>query len=219
MAYLKGMSENKHHIDGGLVIMFEGIDGTGKTTQLALVEHMLKQDNWLVSTSRSPGGTPIGEALRTVMLQKQPRPAMTDLYIAAAIQEALIEAMNAERAAGKVILHDRGPLSIAAYQIYGGGVDESIGWHYVERGMNQLKPDLVIVYSCDPKEALRRAHQQSGTADYFTNQPLSYFERVAKGYQEVEKRYKVVVIDATASIDAVHERTMHYVNQLLGAKA
>src|ERR1700679_687500 len=122
------MNQNQRQISGGLLIMFEGIDGVGKTTQLNMVKEALGQQNWLISTARSPGGTPIGEDLRSVMLESHPRPPMTDLYIAAAIQEALIARTDEERADGPIMLHDRGPLSIAAYQIYGSGVDSAIGW-------------------------------------------------------------------------------------------
>lgn len=210
------MDENKRHIDGGVLVMFEGIDGVGKTTQLKLVEQALTQDNWRVTTSRSPGGTPIGEALRTALLEPVPRPSMTDLYIAAAIQEALIEAMDVSRDSGSVMLHDRGPLSIAAYQIYGGGIDASIGWSYVDDGMKRLKPDLVIMYTCDTKKALDRAHSKSKEGDFFENKPLDYFEKVASGYEAVAKRYPVVTIDASQSIEAIHAQTMEHINKLLG---
>jgi dTMP kinase len=212
------MNEDKKQASGGLLIMFEGIDGVGKTTQLNLVEQILKQNNWSVTISRSPGGTPIGEALRTVLLQPVPRPSMTDLYIAAAIQEALIESIDGERSSGSVMLHDRGPLSIAAYQIYGGGIEESIGWKYVDDGMKRLKPDLVIIYECDPQAAHDRIQQKSPQVDYFESKPLSYFEKVAGGYKQAAKRYPSLIIDASQSIDEVHNQTMQHINQLLDKK-
>jgi len=197
--------------------MFEGIDGVGKTTQIQLVEQALQQHDWLVTTSRSPGGTPIGEALRSVLLQPLPRPPMTDLYIATAIQDALIESMQTERSSGAVILHDRGPLSIAAYQIYGGGIDETIGWSHVDDGMKRLQPDLVIIYECSPAQALSRIQQKPG--DYFESKPLEYFERVATGYRQAAQRYPSISIDASQSIDAVHGQTMEHIERLLAAKA
>jgi dTMP kinase len=212
------MDENKKHVNSGLLIMFEGIDGVGKTTQLTLVEQALQQNNWLVKISRSPGGTPIGEALRTALLQPLPRPPMTDLYIAAAVQEALIESINDKRASGSIMLHDRGPLSIAAYQIYGGGIDPTIGWSHVARGMDQLKPDLVIIYECDPEVALNRAHQKSRDLDYFESKPISYFQKVAEGFREAAKRYPAVIVDATQPIDEVQTQTMQHIDQLLASK-
>jgi len=212
------MDEDKQVVAGGLLIMFEGIDGVGKTTQIEMAKQALQGQGWLVSTSRSPGGTPIGEALRSVLLEPLPRPAMTDLYIAAAIQESLIEFIESKRAAGPVMLHDRGPLSTAAYQIYGGGIDPLIGWSHVEHGMKRLKPDLIIMYECDPKVALSRVRQHSDKHDYFENQPLSYFERVAEGYKQALERYPGVVIDASQPIEQVHQETMQHISALLEEK-
>ena len=213
------MEPDKKHILGGLLVMFEGIDGVGKTTQLELVEKTLTDLRWDVVTSRSPGGTPIGEALRSVMLDTMARPPKTDLYISVAIQEALIEALSEKRAKNSVILLDRGPLSLAPYQIYGSGIEEALGWHYVDDGMNRLRPDLTIIYECDPKIAIERARQHSQKADYFESKPISYFERVADGYREAAKRYDAVTIDASQAIEAIHDETMHHITELLEQKS
>lgn len=199
----------------GLLIAFEGMDGVGKTTQLQLAEQQLTSQGLSVVSRRSPGGTPIGEALRNVLLQPTDRPPMTDLYIALAIQEALDEAIAVDRKAGAITLLDRSPLSIAAYQIYGSGIDEQTGWQYIDTYMKRLQPDLIVAYSCPPEEALRRAQQKSTTGDYFESMPLSYFERVAKGYEAALQRYSARTIDAAQPIDAVHQQTMEHINHLL----
>src|SRR4051794_4239442 len=95
-------------IDGGLVIIFEGIDGVGKTTQLNLVREELEAEGWAVYGTRNLGGTPIGEELRKTLLSSLERPETTNVYISAAIQEALVAAINGQREAGKIILLDRG---------------------------------------------------------------------------------------------------------------
>jgi dTMP kinase len=213
------MKDNTQQLSGGFLVMFEGMDGTGKTTQLQLAEQKLQHGNYSVTTKRTPGGTPIGEALRGVLLDSTPRPPMTDLYIALAIQEPLNEAIDVERQQGATILLDRGPLSIAAYQIYGSGIDEATGWRYVDEHMKHLQPDLVIVYDCEPQEALARARQKSAHSDYFENMPDSYFERVSNGYQAAAQRYSSVVIDASQSIEAIHTQTMQYIEQALAKKA
>src|ERR1039458_4190816 len=119
------MNPPDHHISGGFLIIFDGIDGVGKTTQLNLADQSLKAEGWPVSISRNLGGSPIGEALREVLLKPIDRPPTTDLHVSVAIQEALVPAIVTERQAGRLILMDRGPLSLAAYQIYGSGVDEA----------------------------------------------------------------------------------------------
>jgi dTMP kinase len=213
------MNENNKHVVGGLLVMFEGVDGSGKTTQIQLVEKKLGEQGWPVMTRRSPGGTPIGEALRSVMLSPGARPPTTDLYIAMAMQEALLESTDPERQSGSVLLLDRSPLSIAAYQIYGGGIDETSGWSYVDGYMRRWRPDLVIMYDCEAKEALARAQQKSSHKDYFESMSLGYFERVIQGYHAAAKRYDSVIIDANQSIEAIHVQTMQYIDQAIAQRS
>ncbi|HVI60830.1 MAG TPA: dTMP kinase, partial [Candidatus Saccharimonadales bacterium] len=195
-------------IDGGFVVVFEGIDGVGKTTQLGLVREELEKDRWAVHPTRNLGGTPIGEALREVTLSSTPRSVMTDFYISVAIQTAMAEAVAADRKEGKITLIDRGPLSFAAYHMYGSGVDQKVGWRYVDQGMKQFKPDLVILYNADLKVALGRAKRRAGKADYFASKPESYFQRVLAGFKAAKERYPVCEIDAAQDIDSVHAETM-----------
>lgn len=209
-----------HKVDGGLLIVFEGIDGAGKTTQIELVRQKLAAEGWPVEVKRNLGGTPIGEALREVIKSPLERPGLTNLYISAAIQEALVEAVRKDRADGKLILMDRGPISLAAYAVYGDGLAENFGWPYVDRGMQQLKPDLNLIYQADTDTALSHAQQKPGEADYFESKPRDYFERVAQGYIEAAKRYPAsVVINADRSIDDVQLETMEHIEKLLKSRA
>jgi dTMP kinase len=203
-------------INGGLLIVFEGIDGVGKTTQIELARQKLVEQGWPVEIKRNLGGTPIGEALREVIKSPLERPGLTNLYISAAIQEALVEAIKHDRADGKLILMDRGPISLAAYAVYGDGLAENFGWPYVERGMQQLKPDLTLIYQADIGMALEHARQKPGPADYFENQPRDYFERVSQGYKAAAQRYpESIVVDANQSIEAVQTETMQRITALL----
>ncbi len=196
--------------------MFEGIDGAGKTTQLQMALEALEADDWPVFPTRNMGGTPIGEALRAVILSDLERPPLTDFYASLAIQEPLIAVINQAREEDKIVLMDRGPLSLAAYQIYGGGIDASLGWRHVESGMDRIKPDRVILYDADPDIALARVRNPSKQSDYFESKPLDYFRRVAEGFKEAAERYGgVVTLDAAQPIAAVHELTMSAINELL----
>jgi dTMP kinase len=214
------MSPNPRAIQDGLLIIFEGIDGAGKTTQVELSREALESEGRPVQTSRNLGGTPIGEALRQVILSPLERPSPTNLYISVAIQEALIDAIDSARGRSKIILMDRGPLSLAAYEIYGGGLDAPLGWPHVDDGMDRLRPELVIFYKADVVTALQQASQKRHRADYFESQPPSYFERVAKGYEAAAKRYtkQVVTVDGGQSIEAVQAETMRLIRQALTKK-
>lgn len=196
-------------ISNGFLVVFEGIDGVGKSTQLGLAKKELVKAGWPAKTSRNLGGTEIGEKLREVIKSPSPRPPETNMYISAAIQEALIGAVAEDRHHGKLILMDRGPLSLAAYEIFGSGVDGALAWPHVDRGMTALKPDLVIIYEVNIRKALGRAKQHSTKPDYFESKPLEYFDKVAKGYKAASERYaNIVFIDAGGSTDTVHKQTM-----------
>jgi len=213
------MSDLQQPSKGGLLIVFDGIDGAGKTTQLQLAQEALKSEGWPVYTTRNLGGTPIGEELRKIIKSPLERPESTNVYIAVAIQEALIEAIQAEKAKGQLILEDRGPLALAAYELYGSGLDKSLVWPHVERGMVELKPKLTIIYDVDVNAGLQRAKQKSAQAraDYFESKPHDYFERVAKGYQLMAKQCgdAAVVIDANQPIEAVRRATMRAIRRAL----
>lgn len=215
------MSLTPQPIHNGLLVILEGIDGVGKTTQLLLAKDLLIKQGWPVYITRNLGGTPIGEELRKVMLASLERPAITNLYLSVAIQEALAGAIQAERANGKLILMDRGPLSLAAYEIYGGGLDPALGWQHVDAGMHRLQPDLTIIYAADVKTALERAKRKSRKADYFEAKPTSFFESVAQGYDDGAKRYpdyKTIIINADQPIADVHSQTMQAIGEALDKK-
>lgn len=189
--------------------MFDGPDGVGKTTQVALAAKTLRSDGYRVQTTRVSGGTPIGEALRDVSLSALDRPVMTDLYIILAQNHALSEQIKSWREAGDVILVDRGPLSIIAYEVYGGGLDKKRGIAAADEAVALFSPDLMVLYSA-PYEVLRKRtkHLSTKKADYFESKPASYFANVAKGYKAAAGRYPVSVIDASGSIAAVNKKTM-----------
>lgn len=206
----------KRGVPGGLVVVFEGIDGSGKTTQLKKAEAALAARGWDVVSTRNLGGTPIGEKLRQVILSHLERPPTANLYISAAVQEALIEHVQSLRSQGKIILLDRGPLSLAAYEIYGNGLDVNLGWPLVDSGMKRLKPELVLLYEADIKIALERTKHGTGKADYFESKSESYFKEVAEGYSDIAKKFKnIVSIDASLSIEMVHSQTMLKLERIL----
>jgi|SRR5579884_3996338 len=202
-------------INGGRLIIFDGLDGAGKTTQLNLVKQTLVADGWQVYATRNLGGTPIGESLRAALLKPDERPVETDFYVGVAIQAALIPIVSQEKAKGSVILMDRGPMSLVAYQVYGSGLNEELGWRYADYGMNSLKPDLTIIYETNVDTALKRARQHSTNADYFESKPLSFFNEVSQGFKAAAERYGCQPIDANLSIEAVQAATIELIRPLL----
>jgi dTMP kinase len=207
----------KKTVPGGMVVIFEGIDGAGKTTQLNLVHEELISRGYGVHATRNLGGTPIGEALRQVAFSPVERSPETDLYISAAIQAELAKSIESERRSGKIVLVDRGPLSLAAYHIYGNGVGPKLGWQFADEGMARFQPNLVVLYKIELNEALKRAKRRKGHTDYYASKPKGYFRRVENGYEAGAKRYSSVVtrLDASDDIGAVHSQTMEEIDAVL----
>jgi dTMP kinase len=199
----------------GRVIMFDGPEWIGKTTQLGLAADGLRRQGYAVWSTRVSGGTPIGEALRTAMFGDYERPPLTDLHIHLAQQYALEVEINKHRQAGELILVDRSPLSIIAYQVYGGGLDEQTGYQAADILLDMYQPELLITYTAPAAELEKRRQQAKHATDYYENKPADYFERVTAGYQAAEKRYKTEVIDASGDIDSVHAATMRVINSVL----
>ncbi len=195
--------------------MFDGPDGVGKTTQFDLVTEALRAKGHDVYTTHIFGGTPIGEALRTVMFSSAARPANTNLHISLAIYYALAKELEQKRRQGTIILVDRSPLSLIAYQVYGDGLDETLGYAACDKSLEAFKPDKLIVYSA-PLETLqnRRTDRQKAT-DYFEQQKEAYHTRTTEGYIAAAARYKATTIDASDSIEDVHKKTTQVIAPLL----
>lgn len=205
-------------LPNGLVVMFEGIDGAGKTTQVQRAQAALEQAGWPVLCTRNLGGTPVGEALREVLLSGVSRPALTDFYVSLAIQAPLLELVDQARKDGKVVLMDRGPLSLGAYQIYGAGIDPELGWRHVADGMDHIKPDGIIFYDSDVQTAMDRKRNQTAKPDYFESKSPEYFQNVRNGYHEAIQRYPATVIDAAGSVETVEAQTLAALAKLLADK-
>jgi len=196
-------------------IVFEGIDGVGKTTQLELTKNFLERSGHKIEVLRNLGGTPIGELLREVMLSPTSRPESTDLYISVAIQEALIQKVTELRQQNSVILMDRSPLSLAAYAMYGGNLSSDKVMPFVRDGMDRLKPDLTIILTGDTAAAVKRARKSSNSEDYFESKPIEYFNRVEAGYLKLSQIFESKLVDVDSGIDSTWEQVRILIKDLL----
>ncbi|HET7060021.1 MAG TPA: dTMP kinase [Candidatus Saccharimonadales bacterium] len=213
------MSAEQKQIPGGMVIFFEGIDGVGKTTQLELAAKALQAEGWAVETTRSHGGTEIGEALREVSLSSAARPVETDFHISLAIHEALAVKVDGCREENRIILIDRGPISMAAYQMYGDGFDMKQGWSAVERDLAIFSPELNIIYTATTSIALDRARKRSGAkANYFESKPPGFFDAAQQGFMDSAERFGATIIDAEQPIGQVHAQTMKAIQAVVAKK-
>lgn len=199
--------------------MFDGPDGIGKTTQLQLVAVSLEKQGYTVFKTKTHGGTPIGEALREVSLSPLNRSALTDLYISLAMHSELAGIMNEKKQQGSIVLVDRSPLSIVAYQSFGSGLDKEFTFDVVDMDLQFFKPDLLIVYQAPLTVSLGRMQarneESNAKKEFFENKPKDYFRRVAEGYAAAAARFSATTIAADDDVEKVHKRTMRAVKKIV----
>jgi dTMP kinase len=173
----------------GLFISFEGIDGAGKSTHIEGLAQALRAQGRQVALTREPGGTPLAEKLRALVLN-DPMDAMTEaLLVFAARRDHLQQLIEPALARGEVVLCDRYTDATFAYQGGGRGFDLDTlrvleGWVQAMPAGTQLRqPDLTVWFDLDPAIAAQRL-AGARVPDKFEAQPVEFFRRVAQGYAE-----------------------------------
>lgn len=205
----------------GYFISVEGGDGSGKSTQINKIEAHLRAKGLEVVLTREPGGTPIAEKIRALILDPA-NSALTAraemLLYAAARAQHVEEKILPALAEGKTVLCDRFVDSSIAYQGYGRGLGEAVA------AVNTIAtggkaPDLTIFLDISPIAGMARKQQQDGHAlDRLEQESLAFHERVYEGYLRLaaENPSRIAKIDATKPADAVFAEIQSYLDRLLG---
>lgn len=168
----------------GLFITFEGIDGAGKSTHIEGLAQAFRSQGRVVTLTREPGGTPLAEQLRQMVLN-DPMDAMTEaLLVFAARRDHIKRVIQPALARNEVLLCDRFTDASFAYQGAGRGFDREI-LATLERWVQEggLQPDLTIWFDLPANVAAQRL-AGARAPDKFESQPLAFFERVAGGYAD-----------------------------------
>lgn len=163
--------------------MVDGIDGVGKSTQIEILKQRLMSEGHKVETSRLPGGTEIGEALRNVMLSDLPRTSLTDVYIAIAMNTELAVQVKKWRQDNIIVLVDRSPFCLIAYQGFAEKADLEIASTMFNRAMELLQPEQVIIYDLPTNIALGRDGVSKHKKDYYTKNGSEFFDRTRQGFK------------------------------------
>ena len=205
----------------GYFISVEGGDGSGKSTQLKSIENYLREKGLELVLTREPGGTPIAEKIRALILDPA-NGALTAraemLLYAAARAQHVEEKILPALAEGKTVLCDRFVDSSIAYQGYGRGLGEAVA------AVNAIAtggkaPDLTIFLDISPAAGMARKRQQDGHAlDRLEQEDIAFHERVYEGYLRLaaENPARIARIDATKPVDAVFAEIQGYLDRLLG---
>jgi dTMP kinase len=193
--------------DGGLFITFEGIDGSGKSTQIRMLAETLRGKGYDVVLTREPGGSDGAEEIRSLVLEGDPDrwSAETEILLfTAARRDHLERTILPALAAGKIVLCDRFADSTRMYQgLSRGDLRETVD--HLHRLMIGREPDLTILIDMDPATGLSRAKSRATTEERFEDFGQALQEQMRKGFlglaNEFSDRFRI--IDGEQSIDAV----------------
>ena len=173
-------------IPRGLFVSVEGIDGAGKSTHIDGLARQFTQQGRRVTLTREPGGTPLAETLRTLVLNQPMDPLTEALLVFAARRDHLQQVIEPALARGDVVLCDRFTDATFAYQGGGRGFDRAVLSQleqWVQQSPQGLRePDLTLWFVLDPRIAAERL-SQARVPDRFESQPLTFFQQVHRGYQ------------------------------------
>src|SRR5262245_54951588 len=194
-------------------ISFEGIDGSGKTTQIKLLEGYLKSQNLPVVFAREPGGTEVGESIRQILLQSKTthlKPMSELLLYYASRQENLHQKLLPALKNGSWVLCDRFADASMAYQGYGRGIDLGLIENLNRAVIADHWPKLTVLIDIDPALSLdrARARNQSNTVDEgrFERESGEFFTRVRRGYLEIAQKHpdRIRVVSGDQPIETLH---------------
>ena len=189
----------------GLFVTFEGGEGSGKSTQVARLAARLRALGIEPLVTREPGGTPVAEGIRAVLLDPERRPvALAEAFMMEASRAQLVETViRPALDAGRVVLCDRYDDSTLAYQGAGRGLDAALlaSWNAAATG--GLKPALTILFDVPPDVGLERRRGAAGQTNRLDRERVEFHLRVRSRYLELAAAEpgRWVVLDATLSAD------------------
>lgn len=209
----------------GLFVTIEGIEGAGKSTAVACVAEWFSSQGYGVVCSREPGGTPVAEDIRRVLLtaRDEELAESTELLLMfAARAQHVVQGIRPALAAGKVMICDRFTDSTRAYQGAGRGMDAALIETLAQYAEQGVRPDLTLLLDLPVDVGMTRASIRRGGAakDRFERETLAFFERVRAGFLRLsaEDPARIEVIDAAESIEAVQAQITDALARRFGSK-
>ncbi len=213
----------------GLFITFEGIEGSGKSSQVALLADYLTAQGRQVAVTREPGGTPIGDQVRAILLDPKNRaldPKAELLLYAASRAQHIREVIAPSLKAGTVVLCDRFADATIAYQGYGRGLDLAMISALDRIVTSGIQPDLTLLLDIEASAGLARARGRNHSRGLenearFENEEIAFHERVRKGYLTLARQQpaRVRVVDASQPLEEVQKNIRKIVEEILQHRA
>ena len=210
----------------GYFIVFEGIEGCGKTTQISLLGEHLKKKGLPVIITREPGGTAIGDEIRKILLNAKNTDITPEtellLYTASRVQH-LQQLITPALRAGTIVLCDRFFDATVAYQGYGEGIDRKLIQQMQKTYFAEIIPDLTILLDCPVALGLGRSRRRiksegiESAEGRFEEKELSFHERVKNGYLELARMepQRFCIINGGQEVTAAYQKICAAVEQRL----
>jgi dTMP kinase len=203
----------------GPFISLDGLDGAGKSTQCRLLAEWLRDQGFAVNQCADPGGTPVGEAIRGLLLDRRREltVACEAFLFMASRAQLTADVIRPALEAGRAVVSDRYLLANVVYQGYAGGLDPEQLYAIALLSTGGLEPDLTVVLDLSPETARQR---RRGPADRVESRDAAYHARVREGFLAEARRRpgRVCVVDASADEATVHERICREVSGVVAAR-
>jgi dTMP kinase len=213
----------------GTFITFEGIEGSGKSTQITLLHAHLTQNGFEVTLTREPGGTPVGDRIRKILLDpanKALDPTAELLLYAASRAQHISEVILPALAAGRIVLCDRFSDATLAYQGYGRGLSIQMIGELDRIVTAGLKPQLTILFDIDARTGLGRARGRNTRKGLqaearFENENITFHTRVRDGYFLLASREpeRIRLVNGALRSEEVHREVREIVDSLLRSRS
>ena len=206
----------------GLFITFEGTDGSGKTTQIKLLEKYLKDKGFYVMCTREPGGNPISEKIREIIIDKE-NTEMTSvteaLLYAAARAQHVANDIKPVLNDGGIVISDRFLDSSLVYQGYARGLGIKTVRDINRYAVDGLEPDMTFFLRLKPKDGIDRKRSQH-ELDRMESEDEKFHTMVYSGYMQLVRRSKkrIYVIDALKSVEDIHAEITQKIDNIFKEK-
>ena len=202
-------------------VTFEGVEGAGKSTQLAMAAQRLRRSGGEVLETKEPGGTVIGQKIRAILLDVAHGnldPVAEWLLYEADRRQHVRELLQGAIAPNRFLLCDRFSDTTEAYQQVGRGLDADLVKKIDALARDGLVPDLTLIYDVVPEDGLTRARSRDGSVDRFEAADLQFHRRVRSAYLEIARRepHRVRLIPAAEDPERVFEQTWRHLSERFG---
>ena len=202
----------------GLFITFEGVEGAGKSTQIRRLAASLEKEEVSVLVTREPGGTPISERIREVLLEREHHKMVSTtelLLYAAARSQHVAQCIAPALAEGQIVISDRFGDAMVAYQGHGRGLDLELIHHLNRVATGGLVPDLTIVLDVPVKVGRERTRRRRRALDRLELEDFEFHQRVREGYLTIAKEepHRVRVIQSVQNFKLVRDEIRELVTR------